>query len=192
MDFHTLHVRCVGRTALLMHATTGMDVTHPLVKEMRALTKKHASKKTEEDVIEIQRLEFALGIYHDGDRPVISADMVLAAVRDGAKAMRLGKEVERSVFLAEEAVPLEYEGPKSVSALWKNKRFVDSRTVKVGAARVLRTRPKFEAWSLSFALEYDPDHLDRDALERAVVNAGSRVGLGDYRPRYGRFDVEFV
>ncbi len=187
-----MSVKVTGTSPLLMHSTRGMDTSDPLVRDLKALTSKHAKKKTDEDLLEIQRLEFVLGLYHDGKTPILPADMVLAGVRDGAKAQRLGSEVTRSVFMGVEAVPLEYSGPKDVKALWKDRRFVDVRSVKVGQSRVMRTRPVFNEWAASFVLSFDEDHLDRDALQRAVRTAGERVGFGDYRPRYGRFNVEFV
>lgn len=187
-----LPVSITGTSPLLMHSTRGMNHADPLVKELRAATKKHASKKTDDDHEEIQRLEFALGMYHDAELgPYIPSEVLLATIRDGAKAQKLGKEVIRSVFLMEEKIRLGYKGPREVERLWARKEFVDTRSAKVGAARVLRTRPKFDSWSLTTVVHFDAEHIEESQLRRAIFAAGERVGLGDYRPRFGRFEVEF-
>ncbi len=184
--------RITGRSALLMHSTTALDPSHPLSKAKAELTRKHATKKTDEDQIEIQRLEFLAGLYHDDKiGPYLPANMLLAAIRDGGKANKLGAEITRSVFIEEDKVPLQYSGPRTVDKLW-SQRFYDVQGVKVGKSMVLRTRPHFTGWSAEFTVSYDADHLDEDQLDFAVRNAGARVGIGDYRPRYGRFDVEQV
>jgi hypothetical protein len=188
----TLNIRLDGASPLLMHSTTGMDPTNPLAREIRALTSKQSKQKTDEDGIEIQRMEFILGLYRNAEGPVIKSDMLLAAIRDGAKQMRQGREITRSVFCFDLDLPLIYDGPKTSEGLWKDKRFVDARSVKLKAARVLRTRPIFTDWALEAELHFDADYLNRDDLCRAIRVAGSRVGIGDYRPIFGRFDVAFL
>lgn len=66
---------------------------------------------------------------------------------------------------------------------------VDKRWVVVNRSRVLRYRPKFEEWALEFAIsvldEQYPAVVVRDVLDWA----GKYVGIGDFRPRFGRFQV---
>ncbi len=72
---------------------------------------------------------------------------------------------------------------------------VDSRPVVVPATkgRVLRHRPRFDSWSVSFDLEYDPDLMTIEQVRRIVDDGGSRVGVLDFRPErkgpFGRFIV---
>ena len=75
---------------------------------------------------------------------------------------------------------------------------VDSRPVVVPATkgRILRHRPRFDSWKLSFRVDYDENLIMRDQLNKIIVDTGSRVGLLDFRPEkrgpFGRFQlVEF-
>jgi len=45
-------------------------------------------------------------------------------------------------------------------------------------------------WSLTFTLEFDDSILNEKALVKAMVDAGALIGLGDWRPKFGRFSVE--
>jgi len=67
----------------------------------------------------------------------------------------------------------------------------DSRTVVISATkgRVVRIRPKFNEWSLSFTIELINDEMPIEVIKGALDDAGREGGLGDYRPRFGRFIV---
>ena len=59
-------------------------------------------------------------------------------------------------------------------------------------SRIMRTRPKFPAWALSFELAYQDEIANRSSIEKWLTDAGQFVGLCDYRPRFGRFEVDHV
>ena len=68
---------------------------------------------------------------------------------------------------------------------------IDSRRVKIGRGCDVRHRPLLTEWSLSFSLRVlNPEFLPAEVLNSILVNAGQCVGIGDYRPRFGRFLVE--
>jgi len=188
----TKTVKMTGTSPLLMHATTSIDTTHPLSRELKAITSKHSSKKTDDDLAEMKRLEFIMGMYFDDHiGPYLPGEMLQACIRDGGKANRLGSEVTRSVLVIEDKAPLIYSGPRDMKKLWE-KGFSDTRSVKVGQSRVLRTRPYFSQWAVEFTVSLDEEHLDPHLFVDCVSNAGLRVGLGDYRPRFGRFTAEVL
>jgi hypothetical protein len=56
----------------------------------------------------------------------------------------------------------------------------------------MRVRPMFREWSIEFDYAYDETELDEQSVITAAEIAGRLVGLCDYRPRFGRFDVEVV
>ncbi|MFH2028655.1 MAG: hypothetical protein ABIJ08_05925 [Nanoarchaeota archaeon] len=68
---------------------------------------------------------------------------------------------------------------------------VDSRTVVIKATRgrVVRLRPKFNEWKLKFTIELINDDMPVEVVKSALDDAGREGGLGDYRPRFGRFIV---
>jgi hypothetical protein len=70
--------------------------------------------------------------------------------------------------------------------------YMDKRKVNVQRAAVPRTRPAFKAgWELTFIIEViASEHIDLDMVHKAVTDAGTFHGLGDYRPDFGRFRIE--
>lgn len=174
-----------------MHSEDGLNRLNPLKREQSLLTAKR--KKTDEDHEEILRLDFELAIYHDHELgPYISGNMIEAGIRQAGKLSKLGTTIQRSVMVIEDKTRLEYSGPRDIKGLWKDARFSDIRGARVGAAKVMRCRPKFDEWSINFHLEFDPEAIDRSVLIGVCETGGRSVGIGDYRPRFGRYEVEVI
>ena len=74
----------------------------------------------------------------------------------------------------------------------KNQKYVaDRRAVVMPSTRgrVIRTRPRFDEWELDFQIEINDDQLPVEVVKQILDYAGSSVGIGDYRPKFGRFIV---
>ena len=85
---------------------------------------------------------------------------------------------------------LEFKDSKlAPDKLYKKIEYSDMRTVKVKQAKTTRCRPKFDSWKGEFTVILDEDKLNVEEIEQIVNNAGKYVGMCDYRPRYGRFQV---
>lgn len=62
--------------------------------------------------------------------------------------------------------------------------------VKVQRAAVARSRLLIApGWQLAFTVEVQDEQLRPDVIQAVLEEAGRAVGIGDYRPRYGRFSV---
>lgn len=62
--------------------------------------------------------------------------------------------------------------------------------VKVQRAAVARSRLLIApGWELAFTIEVQDEQVPPNVLETVLQEAGRAVGIGDYRPRYGRFEV---
>jgi hypothetical protein len=149
-------------------------------------------KKTDADHEEMARIEFEGGLYWDENVGVyIPEDCIEATICAGAKKSRIGKDVQAAVFVQDEIVPLIYDGPKTIAGLWKDReRFVMRKAVKVTTSKVMRTRPMFPTgWQIKFTLEYDDTIINAAALQKAMIDAGSLIGICDWRPKFGRFTV---
>lgn len=61
---------------------------------------------------------------------------------------------------------------------------IDSRPVVVPATkgRIIRNRPRFDEWEITFDIEYDSVLLKESEVRKIVDDMGSRVGLLDFRP----------
>lgn len=67
---------------------------------------------------------------------------------------------------------------------------VDVRRVRVQRAAVARSRLFInEGWELKFTLEIHDTQVGPDVLREILDESGRAVGIGDFRPRYGRFIV---
>jgi len=61
--------------------------------------------------------------------------------------------------------------------------------VRVGQARIMRTRPVFNQWACQFTVYYDDEQVNEVDVIRAIEDAGTKSGVGDFRPRFGRFEI---
>lgn len=180
-----LKVTIKGAT-LLMH---NIRLANPLdegTKRMKALTS--VRKKTDDTHAAMADLEFELGMYYDPKiGPYIPGLWLDAAIVKGGTLQKNGTKIRRAAMVAEDHVPLQYDGPRSMEKLLADGRFRDIRAVAVGQAKTMRCRPKFTDWSATFSVQYDPDLLQKDELVQAIHAAGQSIGIGDFRPRFGRF-----
>lgn len=69
--------------------------------------------------------------------------------------------------------------------------YLDRRRVTVQRAGVTRERPAFNAgWTAEVVLmSLLPQYIDPSLLRRTLTDAGRLVGVGDFRPTFGRFSV---
>lgn len=191
MNITTIQAKITGVTPLIMHSGSGIDPLDEFSIAKSKITAKR-TKKTEEDIQELYRLDFMSGLYLDGDNhPAIPGENIEAMIRDGAKATRNGKAAVAGV-LSDGVWKLSYPGgPKTPDELWaKRGMWMDKRAVKVSTSRVIRVRPKFTEWSLNFQLVVNTGLVSASKVREWLETAGVAVGLGDFRPRFGRFVVD--
>ncbi len=69
--------------------------------------------------------------------------------------------------------------------------YLDSRRVTVQRNGVTRVRPAVQAgWRAEFNLAVLlPEYVDRIFLRDVIDSAGRLIGLGDFRPTFGRFGI---
>lgn len=180
-----------GTRPLIMHNVRLASPLNPYAKQLKALNSKRV--KTDEDRLEIARVEWEGGLYHDTSiGPFIPAANLLASLIGGAKLIKAGKKVERGVVVDGLEFPLVYDGPRDVEKLWGNgeSEFVDMRPVKVQTSRVDRCRPIFRDWIFEAEILIDPKIIEIDEFRTVAENAGRFEGLGDYRRLFGRYTAE--
>lgn len=68
---------------------------------------------------------------------------------------------------------------------------IDVRPVVTGSGgRILAYRPKYNEWKLKFIIQIlDDENIGVPMLKQILEKAGQTKGIGDYRPRFGRFMV---
>lgn len=69
--------------------------------------------------------------------------------------------------------------------------YLDKRRVMIQRAGINRVRPAMRAgWEVTFdLLVMLPEYIDTNALRETIESAGRLIGLGDFRPTFGRFGI---
>lgn len=181
-------ITCVGTKPLLMHNARLSNPLDDVAKAMKRITAKRI--KTDEDHEELARLEHMGGLYFDPEiGPYVPGQNFERCLVDAARITKSGKKIERGVFVDTDVNPLSYDGPRDIDGLWKDENFRHAASVKVGTNRVTRTRPQFRSWAVEAEGEYDPSVISLVELGEIATTAGLMIGLGDWRPRFGRFQA---
>ncbi|WP_306537270.1 hypothetical protein [Geobacter sp.] len=185
-----IKVKITGIAPLLMHSARSINPLDATVQGHKELTGKR--KKDDSDHRAIALSEWHLSLYHDDEHGVyLPGENLEAAIIEAAKLVRTGKKfLQGGVMVREKRLPLQYDGPKDPEELVLQPRFVDLRAVRVQQARVMRCRPIFPEWSCEATVDFNPSTIKRADVVKALIDAGSCIGLGNLRPRYGRFKVE--
>jgi len=73
----------------------------------------------------------------------------------------------------------------------KNWDFIDKRRVVVQRNAITRMRPAFlKGWSAEIEMQVlVPEYIDYQFFSEILEMAGRLIGVGDFRPTYGRFQV---
>lgn len=194
---NAVDVKITGIRPLLMHNGLLADPRNEFVVQMRQITSKGSKKMTEADYHERDRLEWMGGLYwsEELDAPYIPSENIERCIMDGARRSRLGKDVAAAVFLSEEKVQIQHSliRGKSKEELFSDaqQRFTLRRGVNVQQSRIIRVRPQIPSgWTLSFNATFDDTVINEGNLVKAIIDAGTFIGLGDWRPKFGRFIVE--
>jgi hypothetical protein len=187
----TIEFTVTGISPLLMHSDRFADPVSPETVEHKKLTSKRT--KTTQDHHAISRSEWMGGLYYDEQLGIyIPSHMIRASLIEGAKLFKLGRHIQRSVvFLEHRGFSLIHNGPGDPEKLYENRRYVDRRSVKVGTAKLFRCRPRFEQWSAEGVLILNEAMLSLEDMRKSFEAAGEFVGMGDYRPMFGRYEVSF-
>lgn len=145
-------------------------------------------------------------LYHDKKQLVIPADNLMTVLREGAKRVSTGKrggtfksQSQSSILINEEWWPLLINGisvPWSdIATLGDEEQFevhqseaerlsfeLFVKRAKIGNAKHVRVRPRFQNWSCSGTVTILDDTITKDTLEMILSQAGRFAGLGDWRP----------
>lgn len=195
-----LKVKLTGIAPTLMHCNQAVNPLCKYAKAMKAITSKR--NKTDEDLIELYKLEWESSLYYLPEiGPYWPSTNVEVMLRAAAMKLRLGTAVKQSVLVLPTEIPLNYIGPKDLEKLkalafsgerTNGEDYQDIRAVKIKTSSVNRCRPRFNKWEITFKIVYDNEVFNVDDIVHILQIAGSKIGLSDYRPRYGRFEFEIL
>ena len=180
-----IHVEIAGVTPLLLHRFTD--------EAQLVATSGARSSIANDSESPADQAQSALYLDDEGVSGIPQSNLYRSIV-DAGKYFKIGKSkvttlkssiIPAAVGMRPLFLPIRSDGG------WK----VDTRPVRipVTGGRILRHRPCYDDWSLSFTLEYDERMIGPKLLREIVDAAGVRVGLGDFRPDckgpFGKYKV---
>lgn len=186
----TVKAKLVGIAPSIMHNGQMCDPLNKFAKMLKEISGKR--KKSDADHEEMSRIEFMAGLYVNADgKPFWPAENLLAMLIAAAKKVKDGPRAKSGINILNDH-PLLYKGPTDPVEMFADDRFRLVMAVRVGQARIMRTRPIFRDWSMLIQVDVDTDIVNPQTVLEWLAIAGAQIGLSDYRPRYGRFEVQQV
>lgn len=159
----------------------------PLLQHRFATEEHGVNKSTAKTKVYDPKVEAEKCLYKNKDGIVfqpsehIYQSMVRAAVDFKFSGKKSYKDVITSGIVVE---------PEEIPLITTEPYEIDARGVVIQRARVIRWRPKFNQWKLRFKITIlDSDNIAVPVIKEILEKAGTSKGIGDYRPRYGRFMV---
>lgn len=184
---YTVDVSVEGVAPLLQHKFPLPDYDE--------LTKGGKQSSGEKDYS--QEWREALYVNSDGEifQPAVHFDgcMTKAAVNfkiQGKRGKTYKDLFKGNVFCSPDEILHGIKAPDVLDTDGDKPLYLDLRPVVVQRARVTRIRPAFRpGWKLDFEIEVLDDQIPHNVVLEVLTLAGRTVGIGDFRPRFGRFIV---
>lgn len=191
----TFEVTLTGLRPLKTHNAQLANPLNQIVIEMKKLTS--LRKKTEEHHRQISDLEFLGGLYLDeNQRPVVPSHMIEGMLYEAAKVYRKGKDIKGALDVLDDALiehsdsnPEKLVSNLTAEQLLKKPSYRVMPCVKVQQARIIRTHPFFRYWRFTFTMQLDTEMVEESMFKDICIVGGRRIGLGDYRPKFGKFEL---
>ena len=176
-----------GVSPLLLHNGQTANPLNKYARQMKAISGKR--NKTDEDLEAMAKIEFLAGLYLNPKAEyVLPAHNLEAVMLEGAKKNKNGRLVQGGAFISDDPLLVFAGSDKSPDQLWEGGEHALMVSVAVQRNRVMRTRPMIPAgWTTEVKIGYDPAVLQESVLRQAMEVAGRERGIGDWRPKYGRF-----
>ncbi len=186
--WRTANYRLIGVSPLIFHNGQLANPLNNFSKEIKKISGKR--NKTEADYEYMAKLEFLGGLYlNEKKEPIVPSEGIEAMIVAGAKKSKEGQVAKAAIYVPEHAT-LNYKGPKKAEKLWEDENFILMVGVKVQKNRIMRTRPIFKNWSFNTSVNYNIEMCNEDQIFNWLSVAGTQCGSFDWRPKYGRFEVE--
>lgn len=179
-------VKIEGIAPLLMNAFTAAAAEQSTGGTRSAIT-------TNNDQLPREIAERALYIGQDEKTIIVPGPNVYRSIIDAGTFHKVGKS--KVTTIKSSLVPAGVILPELELPIKPTNWEVDARPVVIPSTggRVMRYRPRFDEWTLSFTLEIDPKMFVTTFVRTLVDDAGTKIGLGDFRPArkgpFGRFKV---
>lgn len=173
-----------------------------LARQMKSFTGK--KQKTDSDYQAIADLEWVAGWYYESDLVevamqgedliigdhgalIMPSRVLFAVFWAGAKQYKLGQKFKQGCFFIHDG-NFDFQGKGTLEEMLRNPNLRVQTLETVNKAKVVRTRPMFQGWSVKFSFHFDDSVLDNRQITMIMDTAGRLIGIGERRPSWGRFE----
>jgi hypothetical protein len=188
-----LNITITGIAPMLQHNGRLANPLDPYTRQIAGISGKR--KKTDEDRYDLMKIEARGGCWETTDGTLgIPNEAVWRSIYDAAKAYKRGEDIKRALLIDPDTVPLLIDGDVvDCDIFLKDPEHIDYRPVKIMGKKTMRARPLIPAgWQSTHTAEILEDVIDLGDMAPIFERAGRLVGIGDWRPRYGRFEIGVV
>lgn len=175
---YRVSVEIVGACSLILHRWCNEAV------EAKANSKKGSKERKSDDI--------ASFVYRDEDGDIcIPGEYLRMAMVQAAKFKQDPRSPRKSAFDLFKAGIVPLTELAKINGGTKDWDFLDQRRVVIQRNSITRMRPAFlKGWSLEIdILVNTPEYIDYPFFSEVLSIAGRLIGIGDFRPTYGRFDI---
>lgn len=169
MHEETINVSIRGTSPLLMNKFVG-DEDDKLKKTKRVYDK---NEETENSIYRDESGAVCQPSLH------LEAAMTKAAVDFLMKGKKTYKDAVKSgIFVEPEMIPHKISDYETFAV-----------PVVINRSRVVKARARLNEWELDFRVINRDERLTPDIIKEILETAGKFVGIGDWRPRFGKFEI---
>jgi len=190
-----LKFKVTGILPLLMNNPQSVDPFNRYAKAKKVLTSKRV--KTDEDLLEIRRLDIESKLYIDksANKIYIPSSWITAAIGGVSfkQAKIAKKDIRSGVFADDSKIFINYTDMHKVRAkadVSGNPDFFHTMILKQGQVRIAKSSPIFHDWNFETSVSFDPTVIDRNTLIGLLKHACQYGGFGDFRPTFGMSEFE--
>ena len=192
---NTIRFQLSGDCMMMQNIQTA-NPRNKYAKLLKQLTADKKRKGADVDAIldEIADTEVEACLYYNEELGVhLPAANIRAALIDGAKLSKLGRDIDRYCAVGGDA-KLVYPGPQTVQGIVEDPEHRYDALVKVGMSTVPKSRAIFRDWSCEVEIHYMAGNkMDARLIKKCMTDAGLFCGIGaSRRLGFGRFHCQEI
>jgi len=175
---YVVSVEIIGACPIIFHRWSCEDVAS------KAAAKKGSKEKKSDNIESF--------IYRDSDGHIcLPGEYLRMAMVYAAKFRQDPRSPRKSAFDLFKAGVIPLTEMAKINGGTKNWDFIDQRRVVIQRSSITRMRPSFlKGWSAEIELMVNtPEYIDYEFFSEVLSMSGRLIGLGDFRPTYGRFNI---
>jgi hypothetical protein len=204
-----VEIQLRGIRPLLLHSSQAMNPKSAINIVSAPIKGRRGKNKTDMVIASLEKVDWlGSGVWNrvgkpklDGDffswdgygDPALPVEYIIRCAQAAGTATKRGTLIKQAVTEHLETNAVFWDIPATdATDMWEDpESFVDIRSVVVQRQRIMRTRLRIpEGWSITTQVIVDTSQLDVSEFRNILMDAGRRIGTGDYRPKFGKFTIE--